>query len=52
MGGLVTNLSFNGGTSDTASVAGASITIQYAGGTTDHGGTGSLTIVACLEKVA
>lgn len=40
------------GTSNTASVAGQAIRFAYAGGTTDHGGVGSITFSVCLEKVA
>lgn len=40
------------GTSNTASVAGEAIRFVYSGGTTDHGGTGSITFSVCLEKVA
>ena len=40
------------GTSDTASVAGQAIRFAYSGGTTDHGGTGSIKFSVCLEKVA
>lgn len=39
------------GTSDTASVAGAQIWFAYSGGTTDHGGTGSIKFSVGLEKV-
>lgn len=40
------------GTSNTASVAGQAIRFAYSGGTTDHGGVGSITFSVCLEKVA
>lgn len=40
------------GTSDTASVAGQAIRFVYSGGTTDHGGTGSIKFSVCIEKVA
>lgn len=40
------------GTSDTASVAGQAIRFVYSGGTTDHGGTGSIKFSVLLEKVA
>jgi hypothetical protein len=40
------------GVSDTASAAGAAIQFKYSGGTTDHGGTGSIKFSVCLEKVA
>jgi hypothetical protein len=40
------------GTSDTVSAAGAAIAFKYSGGTTDHGGTGSIKFSVCLEKVA
>lgn len=40
------------GTSNTASVAGQNIRFAYSGGTTDHGGVGSITFSVCLEKVA
>lgn len=40
------------GTSNTASVAGQAIRFVYSGGTTDHGGVGSITFSVCLEKVA
>ena len=43
---------FATGTSNTASVAGQAIRFAYAGGTTDHGGTGSITFSVCLEKIA
>lgn len=43
---------FATGTSNTASVAGQNVRFTYAGGTTDHGGTGSITFSVCLEKVA
>lgn len=43
---------FATGTSNTASVAGQAIRFAYAGGTTDHGGAGSITFSVCLEKVA
>jgi hypothetical protein len=43
---------FNAGTSDTASVAGQAIRFAYAGGTTDHSGTGSIKFSVCIEKVA
>ena len=40
------------GTSDAASASNAAIRFQYGGGTTDHGGTGSINFSVCLEKVA
>lgn len=40
------------GTSDTASVAGAQIYFAYSGGTTDHGGVGSVKANVLLEKAA
>lgn len=40
------------GTSDTASASNAAIRFQYSGGTTDHGGTGSIKFSVALEKVA
>jgi len=40
------------GKSDVASVAGATIAFKYSGGTTDHGGVGSITFAVTLEKVA
>jgi hypothetical protein len=40
------------GTSDTASASAAAIRFQYSGGTTDHGGVGSIKFDVCLEKVA
>lgn len=47
-----TKVPFSGATSNTASVAGQAIRFAYAGGTTDHGGTGSITFSVCLEKTA
>lgn len=38
-------------TSDTKSVARQAIRFQYSGGTTDHGGVGSIKFSVCLEKV-
>lgn len=40
------------GTSDTASASAAAIRFQYSGGTTDHGGTGSIKFSVQIEKVA
>lgn len=40
------------GTSDVASVAGQAIRFVYSGGTTDHGGVGSIKFSVLLEKVA
>lgn len=40
------------GTSNVASAAGATIAFKYSGGTTDHGGVGSITFSVQLEKVA
>lgn len=40
------------GTSDTASASAAAIRFQYSGGTTDHGGVGSIKFSVGLEKVA
>lgn len=40
------------GKSNIASVANADIVFKYSGGTTDHGGVGSLTFNVLLEKVA
>ena len=40
------------GTSDTASASNAAIRFQYSGGTTDHGGTGSIKFSVCIQKVA
>lgn len=40
------------GTSDTASASNAAIRFQYAGGTTDHSGTGSIKFAVLIEKVA
>lgn len=45
-------LPFLAGTSDTPSVAGAAISFKYSGGTTDHGGVGSIKFAVKLEKVA
>lgn len=42
---------FNAGTSDTLSVAKQAIRFQYSGGTTDHGGVGSIKFSVCLEKI-
>jgi hypothetical protein len=39
------------GVSDTKSVARQPIRFQYSGGTTDHGGVGSIKFSVCLEKV-
>lgn len=39
-------------TSNTASASAAAIRFQYSGGTTDHGGTGSISFSVCLEKTA
>lgn len=39
------------GVSDTKSVARQAIRFQYSGGTTDHGGVGSIKFSVCLEKV-
>lgn len=39
------------GTSDTLSVAKQAIRFQYSGGTTDHGGVGSIKFSVCLEKI-
>lgn len=40
------------GTSDTASASNQAIRFVYSGGTTDHGGTGSIKFSVALEKVA
>lgn len=40
------------GTSDTATASNAALRFQYSGGTTDHGGTGSIKFSVCIEKVA
>jgi hypothetical protein len=40
------------GTSDTASASAAAIRFQYSGGTTDHGGVGSIKFSVALEKTA
>lgn len=45
-------LPFLTGTSDTASAAASAIRFQYSGGTTDHGGVGSIKFSVLLEKVA
>ena len=42
----------SGATANTASVAGQNIRFQYAGGTTDHGGAGSISFQVQLEKVS
>lgn len=42
---------FNAGTSDSLSVAKQAIRFQYSGGTTDHGGVGSIKFSVCLEKI-
>ena len=47
-----TKVPFLTGTSNTASVAGQAIRFIYTGGTTDHGGVGSITFSVEIEKVA
>lgn len=47
-----TKVPFLTGTSDTASASAAAIAFKYSGGTTDHGGVGSIKFSVCLEKVA
>lgn len=46
-----TKVPFLTGTSDTLSVAKQAIRFQYSGGTTDHGGVGSIKFSVCLEKI-
>ena len=45
-----TAVPFNGGDSNTKTVAGQNIRWEYSGGTTDHSGTGSVAMTVCLEK--
>lgn len=40
------------GTIDTATASAAALRFQYSGGTTDHGGVGSIKFIVTLEKVA
>lgn len=43
---------FSAGTADVSTVAGTNLRFQYAGGTTDHGGVGSIKFRVLLTKVA